>query len=276
MVTTIHRTTQTDCSNVIESLIGLMKKVWPDSGFSFLVYGGYIGRWRPGLSDLDAMLLFEAKHLTQLVSLNKLRYFQKHLRDIFEKFGFLKIGNFFADVFVLDREQIQDGRFFIHDSCSLKNFFVPGKYQIIYGRDFLAEIKAKSLRNQDEFYLASGLQKLRNYLLFEIPRPGSGAPDASLEDAVKFLRVLPRIVSKILGQPFDPLPEALRLLSWTLPFIDYAPLFRLLDSYKDYDSWQDFLLSCRNIYENELFLRSWLCYELTLQSLATLMPAKSM
>lgn len=275
MGTAIYRTTRADCSNVIESLIGLMREIWQDSEFSFLVYGGYIGRWRPGLSDLDAMLLFEAKHLTQLVSFDKLRRFQECLGGIFEKFNFLKAGNFFADVFILDRGQIQDGRFFIHDSCSLENFFVPGKYQVICGRDFLGEMRAKSLRNQDEFYLAGGLQKLRNYLLFEIPKPDSGVSDASLEDAVKFLRVLPRIASKILGQPVDSLSEALRFLSRTLPLVDYTSLFHLLDLYQDYDSWQEFLLNCRNVYENELFLKSWLCYELTLQFLVNLMPAKS-
>lgn len=263
------------CARVIEDLLGIFKKILPHRLASFLVYGTFLGQWRPGLSDLDSMLYFKGSFLdiSKVILSGEL---QSGLKELYQEFPFLGDGNFFSDVFIMDELHGHDGRFMVHDADSFNMFFIPfpERYRIMHGYDFLSELKPMSLRNQDELYLSGGLQMIRNYLLFELPKPIGGDSSFAQKESVKLFRVLPRIVSKIVEEPRDPIPEGIALLEVRFPEIDYRPLRQLWETSREYYSQKRFFETMHDA-GKQLFLDCWLCYEETLAQLVKKSPAKS-
>lgn len=266
--------TKDDCRKIIDALIAIVQMSFPDTPFSFMAYGSYLRKWRVGLSDLDGIIYFHESPFSEIATSPALERLRLRMRVLYQEMPFLKASGFLADVRILDRFHGRDGRFVVHDADSFRMFLVPGRYAIVHGNDFVPSLRPMSLYNLDEFDLASGLQCLRKYLFFELPKTGGDISINERKNALKFLRTLPRIVSKILEKPADPIYEGLDLLSRHFPGIDYQPLRDLDTIAQDYDQLENFLTSWHGS-GAESFINCWRCHEKTLEALVAAMPAKS-
>lgn len=267
--------TKNDCKMVIKALIKILQRSFPDTPFSFMVYGSYLQKWRVGLSDLDGIIYFHESPFSEITSSFALERLWSGIKTLYQEMPFLKTSEFLADVRILDQLHGQDGRFMIHDALSFRMFLTPDRYAIVHGIDFVPDLRPMSLYNLDEFDLACALQCLRKYLFFELPKTYDEISKNEQKKALKYLRTLPRIVSKILEEPADPLPKGLNLLSQRFPYINYRPLRNLNMIAQDYDKLENFLISWHES-NAESFVACWRCHDKTLDALIAEMRAKSL
>ncbi|MFC1756644.1 hypothetical protein ACFLZC_00580 [Patescibacteria group bacterium] len=260
-----YKVTRKDCQRVIGELIRIFKEVELSNEIDFLVYGTYFGKWRNGLSDLDGVLSFSKSFIDPQLRF-KILAFQMKMRELYENIEFLKTGHFFADVFVLDKELVEDGRFMIYDKGFIDRI-VNGqtKQAVLFGEDFVRKLNPVSLRHQDEFELAAGVQKLRNYLLFEIPKPVNIIDLNCAIGVTKFFKILPRTVAIILGESLISTIEEMTKLRNYLEEIDYSYLERFFEASFDPDFIVEHIRSWHEI-GNEAFLDYLVCFEKVLQA----------
>lgn len=264
--------TREDCRAMLEALLTVLARLFPDQTVDCLVYGAYLRDWRIGLSDLDAMIYFADGSLCRLLDDAKITKWQAAMAGLYRRFAFLANPDFLEDVFIMDRTHGQDGRFMVHDADSF-NMFLANHSQVLLGVKFFGQLRPMTLRNQDELYLANGLHLLRQFLLFEVPR-GKDILPVKIKEAAKFLRVLPRIASKILNEPADPIPEALNLLKRKFPEINYRPLEEFWRQSQNYQLVQRFQANW-HLSGHPAFINCWRCYELTLEAIVRDFPSKS-
>lgn len=259
-----YKITRRDCEMVLQGTVSILKKIFHADNFGMLAYGGYAGKWANGLSDLDAMLYFKHILLSSAIFVNRVQKFQLEMARLFEEINFLRTSNFFADVFIFDKMHGCDGRFLCLDKGFIERLLVINKnYEMIHGKFFLGDLDPVSLRQQEEFDLSVGLHKIRNYLFFEIPRLTNQQPVPQTKDVFKFLKVLPRSASIVLGKPINPIKEGLDFLSELFPIIDYAPLYQLYYASINCEALDAYLTSWHKP-ENRIFIDCWRCYETTL------------
>jgi hypothetical protein len=267
--------TKNDCERVIESLISIIEESFPKLKFSFMVYGSYLREWRIGLSDLDGIIYFHESPFSEIVNSSSFKKLRLLMSALYSDMPFLKNTGFLSDVRILDQLHGRDGRFMIHDATSFKMFLTPGNYAIVHGEDFIPKLNPMSLFNFDEFDLASAMQCLRKYLFFELPKKGEYISIIERKNAFKFFRTLPRITSKLLGEPIDSIPEAINLLCHYFPNIDYEVL-REMDYFAQHFWELEELLNSWHYGDRGfgMFILGWLCHEQTLEALVNSMPAK--
>lgn len=271
-----YKVTRNDCSLVIEELIRIFKTAGLENEISLLVYGSYFEVWNNGMSDLDAMIYFSQIPLGPPMR-SKIQTLQSEIGRLYKKFKFLKNGHFFADVFVLDSLHGSDGRFMIFDQGFIDRILIgraqgikihtetQTKHSVLFGRDFVEDLNPVSLRHQDEFELAIGLCKLRNYLFFEIPRQEVDLNYAK-DIIMKFFKILPRTVAIIIREPLINTPEVLKSLRDYFEDIDFAPLVNLWHKMKSRKLQEEYIRSWHK-YGNSNFLKCLECYEKVLKKL---------
>lgn len=265
-----HKATREDCGKVIKALVKILNQSGLSENVDFIAYGSYYHKWHDGLSDLDGMFYFSKLPL-DLSLREKIRTFQKEIGFLYKEMPFLKPGQFLYDIFILDSFHGSDGRFMIFDEDWIKAFWKYTSWQLIHGNMFVDKLKPAAFRNQNEFELALGLHKLRNYWLFEIPRPPS---EMSLEYAIsilKFLKVLPRTTTIITGRPMAQNP---RLLEKYFKEINFAPLIALWEKTSTCESQKTYLQEWHKPNNNN-FIACLECFEATLAELVKNYPAKS-
>ena len=250
---------------------------------SFLVYGSYLGNWRVGLSDLDGIIYFRRRLPLDIAIRPNILAFQKEIRKLYQEIDFLKEGRFFADVFVLDYLHASDCRFVVFDE-----YFVPfnpkraggfGRevgYKMFLGPDFVDILRPHLvlLADSKELELAFGLQKLRNYLLFEIPRPALEVSPAYQKEVAKCLKILPRNVKFILDESTAVSPQNLNSVRKWLGDIDYAPLAGFVEACSSPEKLEEFLSGWHKS-DDQTFIRNLECFEKTLERLVKNAPKKS-
>ncbi len=268
-----HRITRNDCLMIIEKLISILRDAGLGDDFDFIAYGSYFSGWRDGLSDLDAILYFKNSSFVKLMSKDRIHKIQSGLTALYENIAFLKTSNFFADVFILDKFHGRDGRFIMFDLGFIERLKIINKnYTVVYGNNFLDKLKPVFLRHQDEFDLALGLHKIRNYLLFEIPRLISRPFPPSTKEALKFLKTLGRTANIVLNEPINPIREGFDSLSRKFPHIDYAPMYDLCQKTLNSNALQEYLED----WHNGSFVDCWFCWEQTLATMVKNFPARSL
>jgi len=280
-----YKITRKDCTLIIEELIKIFKKAGLDNEVSMLVYGTYYTVWRDGMSDFDAMIYF-SRPLLDLSLRSKIQTLQSEISRLYKKFKFLKNGHFFADVFILDSFHGSDGRFMIFDQGFIDRILIgrsqgikihtetQTKHSIVFGSDFTENLNPVYLRHQDEFELAIGLCKLRNYLLFEIPKPQSHADLVYAKDAMKFFKILPRNTAIIIGEPLSRTIQELRALRNYFDNVDFGPLMHLEQKTKDKKSQEKYILGWHRR-GNSDFIECLECYESILEKLVKKEPMRS-
>lgn len=263
--------TKMDCAKVTDELVAILKQVMGNE-VDFLVYGAYLGIWRNGLSDLDGMIYF--RNSMPLYPSTKSRMFELRAKisQLYEKFPFLKKGKFLADIFMLDYLHGSDGRFMIFDSGFFRE--LKGKYNVVYGEDFIKKLNPVSLRMQEEFQLAIRIQRLRHYFIFETLRPAEEMSWGYAEEVLKYLRALARDITFILNNKMISDPRALiGLRSW-LSHIDFLPIICLWENTNDPQSLDKYLESWHDAGRN-VFIDCLECYEKTLEAVVRNSPMKS-
>lgn len=257
-----HLITRQDCTNIIHKITNSLCRFTTKTAVDFLIYGSCHSEWRDGLSDLDGILYFRDKRPSHPAIRDAFFNFQHSLALMYEEINFLS-PDFFADIFIIDELHGSDGRFMVLDKGFLER---PNYYQEVLGVNFLNKLRGVSLRNQDEFYLSHGLHKLRNYLMFETPINVSRMSLGSAKDALKYLLVLPREASKVLGVPTFRFPDAVTVLQSFFPNINYDSIWKLKEKSLNYNA----LMYClRSWHEkgNDEFINAVECFELTLSSI---------
>ncbi len=272
-ITTMNKSkfTKKDCEKAISRIVKIFGKSLGDSSFSFMVYGSYINTWRNGMSDIDGIIYFKKTSFLKILSDKNLKKIHLNLRNLYKKIPFSKTPGFLSDIRVLDSIHGSDGRFMIHDSLSFKTLLTPDKVLMIHGNNFTKDLNPVSLFNLDEFNLAMGLQSLRNYLIFELAKTKTEASKGADENALKTLRVLPRIATKMLGESSYSISDGLDTLQRHFPKINYQPLRDINNIVEDYAKLDKYLASWHDT-GVESFINCWRCYEETLISLMTTLP----
>lgn len=280
-----YKVTRNDCSLVIEELIRIFKTAGLDSEVSLLVYGTYYTVWRDGMSDLDAMIYF-SHPLLDLSLRSKIQTLQSEIGQLYKKFKFLKNSHFFTDVFILDSFHCSDGRFMIFDQGFIDRILIgraqgikihtetQTKHSIVFGPDFVENLNPVSLRHQDEFEMAIGLWKLRNYLLFEIPKPQSHVDLSYAKDVMKFFKILPRNTAIIIGEPLARTMQELRTLRNYFDDVNFGPLIHLEQKTRNKKSQEKYILGWHRR-GNSDFIECLKCYEGILEKLVKKEPMRS-
>lgn len=265
-----HRATRNDCGKIILDLVKILYKSGLTGNVDFIAYGSYFEKWRNGLSDLDGMFYFSKLPLDP--SLRKsIGLFQKEIAVLYQEMPFLKPGQFLYDIFILDPFHGHDGRFIVFDRDWIEVFWKYTKWKIIHGKIFVSELNPVAFRNQNEFELALGLHKLRNYWLFEIPRAPSEMSLIYAANIIKFFKVLPRTATIITGRPMAQEPQPLETY---FPNINFEPLIKLFEETETCES-QDAYLQKWHEPGNHSFIECLLCFEDTLIELVKNFPMKS-
>ena len=258
-----HRITKKDCCFMIDFIIGALKKSGLANEVDFIVYGSYFEIWRDGLSDLDGIFYF-SKHSPLHPDLRpKIKEFQSQITLLYKELPFLKAGQYLYDIFVFDSFHGNDGRFLMFDADWINAFWQRTSWRLVHGQMFMDKLKPVMWRNQNEFELALGLHKLRNYLLFEIPRSPSDMLMSYAISVSKFFKVLPRVATLITNKP---MAKSLSELEQIFEDIDYSPFRELWEKTSNCDTQKTYF---RRWHEpgDTTFIRCLECFEATLISL---------
>lgn len=266
--------TRDDCRKVIEGLTQALIDTSLGSEVDFFVYGSYFGSWRDGISDLDGILFFKQTLPISPSLRKKINYFQSAIAKLQEALPFLKNGHFLADLFVLDWLHATDGRFLVFDREWLEVSKTQSDRKIVHGSDFIESFQPVALRNQNEFELATGLHKLRNYWFFEIPKKKEDINLARAQEALKFFKVLPRTISIILGRPMVKTPAEMVELDEFLTEIDLKPLVKLFEETTEPKKLTGYVKSWHG--EPETFSDCLQCFEKVLENLVCRQKSKSL
>lgn len=278
-----YTVTKNDCRKVIERLNKIFDKVGLSDEVSFLVYGSHLGNWNNGISDIDGIIYFRRHLPFEAVMRPKIIALQKEIGKLYSEIDFLNDGHFFKDIFILDYLHIQDCRFVVFDK-----YFVPfnpdraggfGKevgYKVCFGADFVDAVRPNivSLADSKELETAFGLQKLRNYLLFEIPRPVQSIDLDYQKEVAKSLKILPRNIKFILDEPGVVNPQNLSAVRSWLKDVDCRPLARFFEAHSSPAALKEFLSKWHDS-EDNTFFEAWECYEKVLERVVKNSPMKS-
>ena len=258
-----HRITKKDCSFMIDFIVSALKKSGLANEVDFIVYGSYFETWRNGLSDLDGIFYFSKRAPLDPDLRPKIKEFQGQITLLYEELPFLKAGQYLYDIFVFDSFHGSDGRFIMFDTDWINAFWQRASWRLVHGQMFMNKLKPVIWRNQNEFELALGLHKLRNYLLFEIPRSPVDILMPCAIDVSKFFKVLPRVATLITNKP---MAKSLGELERIFKNIDYSPFRELWEKTSNCDSQEAYF---RRWHEpgNTAFIRCLECFEATLNSL---------
>lgn len=267
-----HKITCEDGGFIINRLVKILNKTGLGQEVDFAVYGSYFETWHDGLSDVDGIFYFTKRPPLHPDLEQKIKAFQAEIAILYKDLPFLKSNLYLYDIFILDPLNGRDGRFMMFDSDWMEAFWKYSSWQIAHGSDsFLRNLNPVSFRNQNEFELALGLHKLRNYLFFEIPRLPSEMLLPYAKSVLKFFKVLPRVTTLIAHRP---MAKNLSALEQIFQDIDYGPLRKLWDKTSDYDLLDAYL---REWHEpgNNSFIDCLKCFEATLTELVKNYPMRS-
>lgn len=268
----IHKITREDGDFIINRLVKILNKTGLGQEVDFAAYGSYFENWRDGLSDIDGIFCFSKRPPLHSDLEQKIKAFQAEIAILYEDLPFLKLDIYLYDIFILDQFNGQDGRFMMFDADWMETFWKYSARQIVHGSySFLRNLNPVSFRNQNEFELALGLHKLRNYLFFEIPRLPSEMLLPYAKSVLKFFKVLPRATTIITHMP---MAKNLSALEQIFKNIDYSSLRKLWGKTSDYDMLDDYL---REWHEpgNDSFIDCLKCFEATLEELVKNYPMRS-
>lgn len=271
MTRTNHKITRQDCDAVITYLCDALRESGLSYEVDFIVYGSYVKTWKDGLSDLDGMLYFFSTFPPLSPTRSEILKFQNMIAHLYEEMPFLESGKYLYDLFILDALHGADGRFVMFDEVFVQCLRGDGSWRLVHGTPFLDRLRPVSLRNQDEFELALCLHKLRNYLLFEIPRSPATMSVPHASAMVKFFKVLPLDVTRILHRPVTRDVSALEQL---FGHINYGPLRELWDKTMDHDSYAAYIRGWHETGGTK-FIDCLHCFELTLAELVRGFQMKS-
>lgn len=277
-----YQVTKADCALIINDLAGIFKKTGLENEISLMIYGSCLGRWKNGLSDLDALVYFERHLPVDFAIRTEILEAQKEIRKLYETYHFIK-PEFFADIFIVDLFHAEDGRFMVLD----KNFlpFNPNQsflfgdrinHKIIMGNNFVPSLEPRilSLRDSKEFELAMGLHKLRNYLFFSIPIRIDNVTIHEALNLIKPFKVLGPGIKMLLGEPLIETPYKLSHLREYFGNIDEQPISYLLKNASSPDSLKNIVLNWHQP-GNTHFLECLECYEKILVQIVLNEPKKS-
>jgi len=261
----MHKITRKDCCFMIDFIIDALKKSGLADEVDFIVYGSYFEKWRDGLSDLDGIFYFSKRAPLHPDLRPKIEIFQAQITLLYEKLPFLKASQYLYDIFVFDFFHGTDGRFLMFDADWINAFGQHTSWQLIHGQMFMNELRPVTWRNQNEFELALGLHKLRNYLLFEIPRLPADMLMPCAKSVSHFFKVLPRVATLIIDKPMAKSLEELEII---FEDIDYGAFREFWKETSDCDSQEAYF---RRWHEpgNTSFIRCLECFEATLISLVS-------
>ena len=264
----LHNATREDCGKVIFDLVKILHRSNLIKDIDFIVYGSYFEKWQDGLSDLDGMFYFHSKLPLDLRE--KIGIFQNEISILYKEMPFIKPGQFLYDIFILDPLHGKDGRFMVFDEDWIKTFWEHTAWELIKGEVFVENLNPVAFRNQNEFELALGLHKLRNYWLFEIPRGPAEMSVAYAAGVLKFFKVLPRTTTIITGRPMAQEPKPLEKY---FKSINFEPLVKLFEETATYESQKIYL---RKWHEPQnSFIECLECFEATLIELVKNYPMRS-
>lgn len=267
-----YKIKKNDCRLAIKGLNEILKEIGLEKEASFFVYGSYFGKWRDGLSDLDAIIFFNQLPINLYLT-GKVKSFQSAVKKLYEKLPFTKYESFFDHVFILDKFHATDGRFFIFDKEKIDSFRSKEKDGLVFGQPFLDKVRAVSLRHEQEMELAMGLHSLRNYLFFEIPKGGTFETLSKAKSILKYFRILPRRVSIINGGEMNSSPDVFKQYNY-LNDIDYSPFLTLWENTNDFDKLE-FFIKQWYIPGNTIFKDCLECFEKTLVKMVQNTPMLS-
>lgn len=266
-----HKITREDARFIIDYLIRALHEAELARDADFVVYGSYFEKWREGLSDVDGIFYFSDLPILNPSLRPKIQAFQSKIALLYDQLPFLKQGHFLYDIFILDSFHGKDGRFMIFDKDWINAFWKDTAYEFMHGSRFINNLNPVLLRNQNEFELACGLHKLRNYLFFEIPRLPSEMSLFCTKDILKSLKVLPRVSTLIIGKPMAKNPQA---LTDYFKGIDFNPLFNLWEKTSNHESLECYLKEWHEP-GSKTFIDCLECFELTLTELVKNFPMRS-
>lgn len=271
MSASAHKITRQDCREIVGYLAEALKKSGLGDEVDFIVYGSYLETWRDGVSDLDGIFYFRTRSPLHPSIRPHISTFQTLIALLYEQMPFLEPGKYIYDLFILDSFHGADGRFVIFDKEFIGNFRRWRPWELVHGSCFFDQLRPVSFRNQNEFELAVGLHKLRNYLLFEIPHSPSAMSPAYAKAVLHFLKVLPMDVAINANEPGTKDPSVLERM---FAHIDYRPLQELRRCTADPDA-QEACLKAWHEPGNTQFIDCVSCYELTLNELVSRFPMQS-
>ncbi len=260
---TAHKITKQDCRFMIDFLVSALKKSGLGDEVDFVAYGSYFETWREGLSDLDGIFYFSKQPPLHPHIRPNIEAFQAQIALLYEELPFLKASQHLYDIFVFDSFHGHDGRFIMFDKDWIEAFWRYSAWQLMHGRMFVNKLKPVNWRNQNEFELAFGLHKLRNYLLFEIPRSPSDMLMPCAKSVSHFFKVLPRVATLITNRP---MAKSLSELEQVFEEIDYSPFHELWEKTSNYDSQEAYFKQWHEP-GNTAFVRCLECFESTLTAL---------
>lgn len=269
---TAHKITKQDCRFMIDFIVNALKKSGLADEVDFIVYGSYFETWRDGLSDLDGIFYFSKRAPLHLDLRPKIETFQTQITLLYEELPFLKTSQYLYDIFVFDSLHGSDGRFIMFDTDWINAFWQRTSWRLVHGRMFMNKLKPVTWRNQNEFELALGLHKLRNYLLFEIPRSPSDMLMPCAKSVSHFFKILPRVTTLITNKP---MAKSLLELERAFKNIDYGPFRELWKKTSNYDSQEVYFRHWHEPGDNT-FIRCLECFEATLNSLMLHSQMKSL
>lgn len=260
---------------VLDFLLESLFKAKLDKEVDFLVYGSIYGNWHDDLSDLDGVMFFKNYSPIDPMLKEGLSYFQERIKKLYDNFPDIKTG-FLTDIFVVDGFHGQDGRFvFPFDNDWVRVFWKNTKYTFVHGARFISSVKTVFLRNQNEFELAVGLNALRNYLLFELPRTPETMSLFHAKSILKFLKVLPRTSTIILELPVSHQPSELNKVWKHFSQIDFSSLISMSHQTTEYFDTIRYLKSWHTDSGKKHFIDCLYCFEQTLKALVQHAPMRS-
>lgn len=265
----VHRITKEDCQRVLNHLVKTLITTGLESEIDFLVYGSFYDVWRDGLSDLDGIFYFKQHSPADPVLHKHILFFQSEMHRLYKEMPFLETG-FLTDIFIIDFFHSSDGRFvFPLDKDWIEVFWKYTRFKFVHGSEFINSVTTVSLRNQNEMELAIGLSKLRNYLLFELPRSVETMSMAYAKEIIKFFKVLPRTTTIILDQPMLRQPDNLNSTWAHFQHIDFEPLVKLCRLTATYDDTINYLQFWHTTEGRQHFLECLRCFEKVLEALVS-------